>query len=146
MARKPVKCNKHFYVHELVPKKAYEIYGDRAIRFITPWQLKLSDALRETFGPTTINNYYWGGKRKDSGTRIQGWSRTGSATSAHRMGIALDCVFRDVSIKDVWRNIKTYDDFWFNMGITRIEKFKGMDWLHIDGIITNKEKIHWFKP
>ena len=144
--RKPVKCNDNFYVHELVPKLAYAKYGDKAIRFVTQWQLRLSDALREEFGPTTINNYYWGGPRKDSGTRIQGWSKAGGPTSAHRLALALVCQFKDYSIKDVWKTIKAQEDYWMAMGISRIEKFANMTWLHADGVITNKNKIHWFKP
>jgi hypothetical protein len=59
------------------------------------------DALRDKFGPITVNDWSWGGTFKESGYR-SATSRTGAKYSQHRYGRAFDCKFGHVTVQGVY--------------------------------------------
>lgn len=125
-----MKINKYFYLHEFVPRKVYKDLGDRSYLVMDPKMFNIAYYLRERFGPTIINDWYWGGKRQYSGFRPQ-WATVGSLYSQHRFGRAIDAVFREVTAEEVREDIKNKPLFWHDkLGIRRIEK--DTSHLHVD--------------
>ena len=132
--------SKYFKIHELVPRKMYEKYGEKAWRYVDVRLIETIDKLKEHFnlGTMTINNYYWGGNREWSGIRTPD-SPNYSYGSQHSYANAFDIVFSHYSAEEV-RNyiLENLDEF---------EYIKGMElevsWLHID--VRNEDKIVLFK-
>jgi len=135
---------KHFKAHELVPKEIYEKWGIRSFMFMDDRLLKLCDALREEFGPATINNYMWKGDRVASGLRTPD-SPHYSPTSQHSYGRAVDILFRNISAEDVRECIKNDPKAWCVNGINSITLEDGVSWCHID-IRNGKAGVNSFKP
>ena len=133
--------SKYFKIHELVPKKMYEEYGEKAWRYVDVRLIESIDKLKEHFnlGTMTINNYYWGGNREWSGIRTPN-SPNYRYGSQHSYANAFDIVFSDYSAEEV-RNyiLENLDEFKY---------IKGMElkvsWLHID--VRNEDKIVLFNP
>ncbi len=105
--------------------------------FMDPLLLWTADRLRDEYGPTIINNYAWGGRFSQRGMRD--WNYDGSA-SPHKMGKALDMVFKERSAQSVREEMRAYphaDKFKF---INRCED--GVTWLHTDTF--NVKGIYFF--
>ena len=127
--------SKHFKIHELVPKKLYEKYGEKAWRYVDVRLIETIDRLKEKFsdGSMTINNYYWKGDRQWSGIRT-GDSKYYSVGSQHSYGNAFDIVWSKYSSKEVRDYV-----------LSNLELFpyvKGLEvasWLHID--VRNEDSI-----
>ena len=131
--------SKHFKIHELVPKKMYEKYGEKAWRYVDVRLIESIDKLKEHFnlGTMTINNYFWGGSREWSGIRTPD-SPYYSYGSQHSFANALDIVFSDYSAKEV-RNyiINNPHEFPHIKGI----ELK-ISWVHLD--VRNEDEIVLF--
>lgn len=118
----------HFSVHELVSQETYEKWGEKALMFLDDRALMTLDALREKFGPITVNNWFWDGPRQWSGLRTES-SPYGSQYSQHRFGRAFDCVFSNVDDEHVRQYILANpDEFPY---INSIE-LGTPGWLHFD--------------
>ena len=132
--------SKYFKIHELVPKKMYEKYGEKAWRYVDVRLIETIDKLKEHFnlGTMTINNYYWGGSREWSGIRTPE-SPNYSYGSQHSFANAFDIVFSDYSAEEARNYILD--------NLHEFEYIKGMElgvsWLHID--VRNEDKIVLFK-
>ena len=127
--------SKHFNVHELVPKKMYEKYGEKAWRYVDARLIDTIDKLKEHFseGTMTINNYYWGGDREWSGIRTPD-SPYYNVGSQHSYGNAVDIVWSSYSVKEV------RDYVLGNLGV--FDKVRGIEiasWLHVD--VRNSEEL-----
>lgn len=127
--------SEHFKVHELVPRKMYERYGEKAWRYVDVRLIETIDKLKEVFseGSMTVNNYYWGGKREWSGVRTPD-SPYYSVGSQHSFGNALDIVWNRYTTKEV-------RDYILN-NPSEFPHIKGLeiaDWLHID--VRNEDDI-----
>jgi len=131
--------SKYFKIHELVPKKMFEKYGEKAWRYVDVRLIESIDTLKEHFnlGTMTINNYFWGGSREWSGIRTPE-SKYYSYGSQHSYANAIDAVFSHYSAEEV-RNyiIDNKDLFPYIKGIEL-----GVSWLHID--VRNEDKIILF--
>jgi len=131
--------SKYFKIHELVPKKMYEKYGEKAWRYVDVRLIETIDKLKEHFnlGTMTINNYYWGGNREWSGIRTPE-SPNYSYGSQHSFANALDIVFSVYGAEEVRNYILD--------NLHEFEYIKGMElgvsWLHID--VRNEDKIVLF--
>ena len=118
---------KHFAIHELVPPEVYNTWGDKALQFLDDRALQTLDALREKYGRILINNWFWNGTRQWSGLRTEE-SPYGSAFSQHRFGRAFDCIFLDIDVEKVRKEILA-DPSLFPF-INAIEL--NTSWLHFD--------------
>lgn len=132
--------SKYFKVHELVPKKMYEKYGEKAWRYVDVRLIEMIDKLKEHFnlGTMTINNYFWNGDREWSGIRTPD-SPNYSYGSQHSFANAFDIVFSHYSAEEV-RNYIIDNPHEF-------QYIKGMElevsWLHID--VRNEDEIVLFR-
>ena len=120
--------SKHFKVHELVPKKLYEKYGEKAWRYVDVRLIETIDKLKEHFnlGTMTINNYYWGGDREWSGIRTPD-SPYYNVGSQHSYGNAVDVVCSEYTAKEVRDYILN------NLG--KFPHIRGLEiasWVHVD--------------
>lgn len=134
------KC-KHFALHELVSREIYEsvpesqhwkiwiALDDRILRAI--------DILRDELGPITINNWFWGGNRNNSGLRDSS-SPYYSKWSQHSWGRAVDMIFKNMDattarsrIKKLIRQGKMKKA---GLSFTFEEKMRGKEisWVHMD--------------
>jgi len=135
--------SKHFKIHELVPKKMYEKYGEAAWRYVDPRLVESIDKLKEHFnlGTMTINNYFWGGNREWSGIRTPD-SPYYSYGSQHSYGNAFDIVFSNYNAEEVRQYIlENQNHFPY---IRRLED--KVNWIHLDVANTGKKEIVLFNP
>jgi len=121
--------SKHFKIHELVPKKMYSKYGNKAWRYVDVRLIETIDILKEHFnlGTMTINNYFWGGNREWSGIRTPD-SPNYSYGSQHSYANAFDIVFSDYSAEEVRNYIIE------NKNVFKYVKGMELDvsWVHLD--------------
>ena len=129
----------YFKIYELVPRKMYEKYGEKAWRYVDVRLIETIDLLKEHFnlGTMTINNYFWGGSREWSGIRTQE-SPNYSYGSQHSFANAVDIVFSDYSAQEV-RNyiLENKNEFHFVKGMEL-----NVSWVHID--VRNEDDLVLF--
>ena len=118
---------KYFIAQEFIPPDIYRLIGDLSIKLMDPRILETADAIRERYGPTTINNWHSHGSRQWSGLRIEGCSY-GTAKSQHRFGKAIDCLVSGMTAEEIRQDILK-NPLWFPH-IRGIEL--GVSWLHVD--------------
>jgi hypothetical protein len=132
--------SKYFKIHELVPKKLYQRYGEKAWRYVDVRLIESIDKLKEHFnlGTMTINNYFWGGSREWSGIRTPD-SKWYSYGSQHSYANAFDIIFSDYTAEEV-RNyiINNPHEFPHIKGLEL-----GVSWVHLD--VRNEDNIILFK-
>lgn len=134
------KCN-HFSIHELVPRSVYEKRGEKAWQLLYERLLITLDRLRERYGSTTVNNWYWNKDREWSGLRTKE-SPYYSPYSQHSFGRAADCLFSSISAEEVRQDIlASPNDSAFEL-IGSLEL--GVSWLHFD--VRNCERIMTYTP
>lgn len=131
--------SKYFKIQELVSKKTYEKYREKAWEFIDPKLIKTLDSLREHFGkPITVNNWLWGGDLQQRGLRTNLDKIVKDKTnkniiyvSQHVLGRAVDFNVKGLSVREVYEEIiKNKDKFYL---ISRIENIENTPtWVHID--------------
>lgn len=136
----------HFGIRELVPPDVYRDRGETAWQLLDDRALEMLDALRERFGPITVNTWAWGGGYTESGLR-RAQTSTGAEFSQHKFGRAFDCKFDDVTPQKVSEYIQanpekfpyitTLENTDFTQGTYR-------DWLHFD--CRNGERIRVVDP
>jgi hypothetical protein len=121
--------SKYFKVHEIVPKKMYEKYGEKSWRYVDVRLIETIDILKEHFnlGTMTINNYYWNGNREWSGIRTPE-SKWYSYGSQHSFANAIDAIFSDYSAQEVRNYI--IDNKHIFKHVKGLEL--GVSWLHFD--------------
>jgi len=132
--------SKYFKIHELVPKKMYEKYGEKAWRYVDVRLIESIDKLKEHFnlGTMTINNYFWGGDREWSGIRTPESSYYNYG-SQHSYANAFDIVFSHYSAEEV-RNyiIDNQHEFPHIKGLEL-----GVSWVHLD--VRNEDELVLFR-
>ena len=142
------KC-KYFAPHELVPPEVYNGYTDKdkVYNLFDENALRILDMIREWAGVgLTVNNWYWGGKRRDSGYRAPNCT-TGAKNSAHKMGKAFDVVSPNITTAQLWRIIDEHNgDLPCKVRIEKTSGGEPITWLHVD---TNaapgqKETVYYF--
>jgi len=119
----------HFRIEEFVPEVVFNQYGAQSIWFIDPRLPILAEALREKYGPLTVNNWLWGGGRQNSGFRLPD-CETGAYLSDHKRGIALDIVPKNITAEEMLNDVIQNYDLFKPLGLTTVETgTKG--WVHI---------------
>lgn len=144
------KCE-HFKIHELVPPQVFKDRGEKAWELMDDRLCEGVDALREHFGPATINNYNWGGDRTESGLRIPS-SKWYSPYSQHTFGRAADLLFKEATadevreyIREVWKNYTQSSISPPEYPIVEIHGLEeGISWVHID--VRNYDGLKVFTP
>lgn len=117
----------HFNIKELVSQNVYADRGQKAWQLLDERALKTIDKLRKVFGPTTINDWQWGGANEYRGFR-EPECKIGAQYSQHRFGRAFDCHFRDVPARQAREYILQHlKEFPY---ITSLEM--NVRWLHFD--------------
>jgi hypothetical protein len=133
-----------FIVQELVPPDVYKMMGERSWEVLNPMALMTLQAVRDAFGPITVNNWHAGGQYKESGFRAP-WSKTGAKLSQHRFGGAFDCKSSKVTPREM------HDYILVNRPkfpyLTVIENTDATPtWLHIDCRNHNRSGIWIVNP
>jgi len=138
------KC-KYFKAHELIPPDIYAKYGERAFFLMDDRVLRLQDAIREEFGPATVNDYHWGGSREWSGLRTPD-SPWYSKLSQHSFGRSVDSIRKVITAEEIRDHIKTNPKRWLDAaGVESITLEDGTSWLHTD-VRNGKPGINSFTP
>ena len=125
---------KHFQSYELVPKETYEILKRKNELYKIWWlfdprTLLVGDRIRKRYGKMVANTWWWGGKHHFRGWRPPNCT-IGAERSQHRFGRAQDLVPTEVTVEEIWYDIKDKgEDFGF---ITCIEIGPKVTWLHHD--------------
>ena len=131
--------SKYFKVHELVPRKMFEKYGEKSWRYVDVRHIETIDILKEHFnlGTMTINNYFWGGSREWSGIRTPDspWYSYGSQ---HSFANALDIVFSDYTAQEVREYIIENKHIFKHIKGLEL----GVSWVHID--VRNEDEMVLF--
>ena len=101
---------KYFKLHELVPPELYEKYKNNheyLWRLLDAKALEALDIVKDFYNgaSVTVNNYFWGGKYKESGLRNP-FAKTGATLSAHKFGGAFDIKVKGVEASQVQSDIK----------------------------------------
>ena len=131
----------YFAIHELVPPKVFQEWGEKAWELLDERLLITLDRLRRRYGPMTVNNYYWGREREWSGLRTKD-SPFYSRYSQHTFGRAADCLFAERAAEEVRQDILSHStDPDFEM-IGSVEL--NVSWLHFD--VRNCHRIKTYQP
>ena len=133
-----------FVLEELVAPAIFHELGEAAWDLLNENALRSLQALRDKFGPITVNNWHTGGAYKESGLREQG-TTTGAPKSAHKRGKAFDCKFKNYTVRQVFDYVIAHQDQ-FPL-IRRIENIVASPtWLHIDVVEHDGDGIKVFMP
>lgn len=120
----------HFSVYELVPPEVYRARGERAWELLDSRLLVTLDALRDHFGPISVNDYRWGGSRTESGLRLPE-TATGAVYSQHQYGRAADLHLEDVTPQEAYEAILAHPEKW--PMLTTVEDIRYTpSWIHVD--------------
>ena len=136
--------SKHFALHELVPSSIFEALGIRAWELLDERLLVTLDALREHFGPCTVNNWRDGGPYRESGFRTFE-STTGVKFSQHRYGRAADCKFATVTPVEASAYIVANAEK-FRLLTTLEDVAATPTWLHVDVRLNRTTGVRIVKP
>lgn len=147
MIKTDLKLSKNFYLSEFLHPLLYKRVGSRAINFMHEQMVPTVQALRDKFGPITINDWEdegeYAGKFIDSGLRIR--TSVGAVLSPHLYGDACDCKFRDSSPLEVQEYLHTHEEEFPH--ILRLENaYKTETWLHIELCEKRNNGIYVFNP
>lgn len=132
MPKYPIHDSKYFDVREFVHPDVWNTFKTKSQRFVDPTIVRIADAIRERFGPCTINDWAFGGKRVASGFRAM-WEKTGGVYSQHRAGRAADIKCKLATEKEMFEVINREWLTFKQVGLTRMEDVKvTVGWLHVD--------------
>lgn len=135
---------KHFELRELVSPDIYTARMDAAWELLDPRALMTLDALREQFGPCTVNDWHKGGRYKESGLR-GAYSATGAVYSQHRYGRAFDCKFSKATPQEAHAYIVANPEQFPHL--TTLEDIAATpSWLHFDCRLNRGDGLRIVKP
>lgn len=135
---------KNYELFELVPPVIFKERGERAWELLDSKALVTMQTFRETFGRTVVNDWYWGGRLKESGLRDY-YTLTGAKLSQHKFGRAFDLHPREVTIEEAYEYIlKNPEKFPYLTTLEDIKYTPG--WLHMDNRNHTQEGIWIVKP
>lgn len=149
---RPIKISQNFVLQEVFGPWMILWYGAKALIFMDDRLITIAQALRDEFGPITINNWQTKGTRQYSGYRLFN-APVGAARSMHKHGKALDLIFHRTTAAQVRDHIRANQEKYYALGLRRVED--GVSWLHIDTANTDHMvksgelkpgRIHFFKP
>ena len=133
-----------FAWYELVPRDYYQMFKNKPAYFNNLFDdrvLVTLQQLRAQFGPTTVNDWQWGG-----GNQYRGWRpfncSIGAKNSQHKFGRAIDCSFKNFTADEVRRYILNNPH-----EFPHIRALEGkVSWLHFDVRTTGQDAIKVFNP
>jgi hypothetical protein len=133
-----------FDLDELVPPEIFEALGVRAWELLDPRALETLDAIRDTFGATTVNDWRDGGQFKESGLRSFE-STTGARLSQHRFGRADDVKCKNATPAEVHAYILANPAKFPH--ITTLEALEATPtWVHFDTRLNATPGIRIVRP
>lgn len=133
-----------FILQELVPPPIFDRLGEKAWDLLNEDALRSLQALRDKFGPITVNNWSFGGPFKESGLR-EADTKTGAPKSAHKRGEAFDCKPKAVSVREMYDYIIAHGEE-FPL-IRRVENIAfAKTWVHFDVVKHAGAGIRVFMP
>lgn len=135
---------KSFIIQELVPPTIFAARGDRAWELIDANAAMSLQALRDRFGPCTVNNWHINGTYKESGLRAFS-TPTGAAYSQHKYGRAFDCKFRNATPREVFADVMRDPSKFPHITVLEDVNFTPT-WLHFDTRLHNRNGIWVVKP
>ena len=138
-----MNITKNFVIEEFIDPATYERFGDKSTWFINPDIVNIFQAVRDRFGPITVNSWHVGGNRKYSGFRPVG-SPYHSNYSQHSFGNAGDGILKNVTAEEVREDIRSNQEFWINLGLGGVEN--KVSWLHLDTRYNASGRIKFFNP
>lgn len=135
---------KNYIIQELVTPEIFASRGQRAWELIDARAAQMLQALRDRFGPCTVNNWHNGGSYKESGLRDPS-TKIGATYSQHKYGRAFDCKFRSATPHEVFDEVRrNHGKFQF---ITTLEDVTySPTWLHFDTRLHDKGGIWVVRP
>lgn len=120
----------YFKIEELVDPQTFEQFGDNAWWFLDPNAVETLVAMREAFGPITVNDWLWGGHYTQSGFRHP-HSTTGAILSQHKFGRGFDVKSKHFTAEQMQSFILANRERFPH--ITTMENAKHTKtWLHFD--------------
>ena len=128
-----MKVSKNFSAQEILPKHWWLTHGPSGLRVMDKRIIDANQAVRDRQGKgRKVNDWASGGNRNQSGLRVPGMSHY-NLLSMHSWGKALDSISNTIPHEELWEDIITNpDDFW-EMGFTCIESInRAPTWLHGD--------------
>jgi hypothetical protein len=138
-----LKVTTNFSLCEFIPKIQYDEMGDKSIILMDARIFPIAQAIRNKFGTITINDWFWEGKRTESGWRPS-FTSTGAKYSQHKFGRAIDCLPKEHTAEEIRDQIRKNEPYWYQQGIRCIEN--NVSWLHVDVRNTGLSKILWIDP
>jgi len=125
---KKYQLAKNFWLWEFLPKRSFNKWGEAGQWFIDDSLPEIMQDLRDVFGALHVNTWKEGGRRAASGWRPP-WMKGYSLYSQHRFGKAVDFYSDKYDSQEIRDYIKKN---FYELGITAIEDFEGMTWVHLD--------------
>lgn len=146
MITNPIQCPlaPSFFWHELVPESYYRKFEKTPEKFLNLFDdraLKTLQALREEFGPATVNNWAVGGSNQYRGWRPFNCT-VGAIHSQHKFGRAFDVNFKHTTAEQARKLILANPHRFPHL--TRIER--DVSWLHFDVATTNSAEVKVIAP
>lgn len=135
---------KWFRLEELVYPEIFKARGEACWELLDSRALVTLDALRDKFGPTTVNNWHADGQYKESGLRSFD-TTTGAKYSQHRFGRAFDCKFRHATPEEVQAYVLSHRDE-FPLLTTIENAADTVTWLHFDCRLNADDSIRIIEP
>lgn len=129
---------KYFTAVELVPRKLFELRGEKAIELLDKELLIALDYVRECLGKVTVNNWNSGGKFQFRGIRTVD-SSDYSPTSQHAYGKAVDFDVAGMTAAEVNQWLIDNREAKELRAISFIEM--GMGWVHMDTRPDDKDNL-----
>lgn len=130
--RQRIRLDRNFFADEFIPPSMYQRYPDWMIVRRIPIQLvRAYQAVRDRHGARTLNDWWHGGNRNQSGLRIpgQGYYREMASHSWCGAGDSVGVT----PVQEIWEDIrKNYDRVYKPLGVTGIEVGRNISWLHLD--------------
>ena len=144
-----------FDLHEILPPQVYYHLEEQNVLWkgwvLIPYTtIKTIDALRKEFGPTYINTYGLSEKaqslvcvRGSSGLRSIDFESKPKYVSAHYAGLATDCLFKNISARDVRKQILKNPDRYPHIKMLECTvNGKEIGWLHWDSVPIEGHRIY----
>ena len=132
-----------FITQEFVPPETYKRWGEKSVWFINPRIVLFLQWIKDQTGGSkvTVNNWYWGGKRKYSGYRPPD-CKVGAEESSHKRSDGVDFIvdgFSPIQIRKLMKD--NFEYLHKKFGLTGYE-LKTKTWTHGDFRWTNSNQLN----
>ncbi len=141
--RKRIKVSNNFFLDEFIHPEIYAARGARSIELIDPRMILLAQFIRTGIGKSiTINNWFSGGKRVNSGLRTF-TGTVGATWSQHRYGNAIDIQVAGITPEEVHEFLFKHEKTLIEKGwLTTLEHLDDTPtWSHLDNRYTGRSEF-----